>query len=95
MQDVRLENNKYNIELRKKFDSLVIDWEKVLKIKEEIYIKFDSDVEKYKNDNINIIKKFEEYKSEFKLIKDRFIRLSEFIKDVRFRKNIGKEVKKI
>ena len=95
LQDVRLENNKYNIELRKKFDSLVIDWEKVLKIKEEIYIKFDSDVEKYKNDNINIIKKFEEYKTEFKLIKDRFTRLSEFIKDVRFRKNIGKEVKKI
>ena len=94
LQDVRLENNKYNIELRKKFDSLVIDWEKVLKIKEEIYIKFDSDVEKYKNDNINIIKKFEEYKTEFKLIKDRFTRLSEFIKEVRFRKNIGKEVKK-
>ena len=36
-----------------------------------------------------------EYKNEFNLIKDRFTRLSEFIKDVRFRKNIGKEVKKI
>ena len=35
-----------------------------------------------------------EYKNEFNLIKDRFTRLSEFIKDVRFRKNIGKEVKK-
>ena len=51
--------------------------------------------EKYKNENINTIKKFQEYKNEFNLIKDRFTRLSEFIKDVRFRKNIGKKVKKI
>ena len=57
LQDIRLENNKYINELQKKFDSLVIDWEKVLQIKEEIYIKFDSDVEKYKNENINTLKK--------------------------------------
>ena len=76
-QDIRLENNKYIIELQKKFDSLIIDWEKVLQIKEEIYIKFDSDVEKYKNENINTIKQFQEYKNEFNLIKDRFTRLSE------------------
>ena len=36
LQDIKLENNKYNIELQKVFDSLIIDWEKVLQIKEEI-----------------------------------------------------------
>ena len=30
LQDIRLENNKYIIELQKKFNSLIIDWEKVL-----------------------------------------------------------------
>ncbi len=60
LQDIRLENNKYIIESQKKFDSLIIDWEKILEIKEEIYIKFDSVVEKYKNENINTIKKFQE-----------------------------------
>ena len=34
------------------------------------------------------------YKKEFNLLKDRFTQLSEFIKDVRFRINIGQEVKR-
>ena len=38
LQDIRLENNKYIIELQKKFDSLIIDWEKVLELKKNFII---------------------------------------------------------
>ena len=38
-----------------------------------------------------VIQNFDNFKSEFKLIKNRFTQLSEFIKDLRFRKNVGKE----
>ncbi len=37
----------------------------------------------------NVSLKFEGYKKEFNLIKNRFTQLSEFIKDVRFRANLG------
>ena len=94
LNKIRIQNNKYIEEVKNKFNSLVIDWEKVLKIKKEIYIKFDLDVEKFKNENNKLSQKLEENKSEFNLIKDRFTKLSDFIKDVRFRKNIGQEIKK-
>ena len=37
---------------------------------------------------------FRGYKKEFNLMKDRFTQLSEFVKDVRFRINLGQEVKR-
>ena len=37
---------------------------------------------------------FRGYKKEFNLMKDRFTQLSEFVKDVRFRMNLGQEVKR-
>ena len=94
LNGIRLQNNKYIEELKNRFNSLIIDWEKVLEIKKEIYSKFDVDVEKFKIENNKLSQKLEENQSEFNLIKDRFTKLSEFIKDVRFRKNIGQEVKK-
>ena len=94
LNEIKIQNNKYIEELKNKFNSLVIDWEKVLEIKKEIFIKFDLDIKEFKNENNKLKQKLEENKSEFDLIKDRFTKLSEFIKDVRFRKNIGQEVKK-
>ena len=40
------------------------------------------------------IKSFEEFKNEYGVIRHKFMELAEFIKDVRFRKNIGGNVKK-
>ena len=42
----------------------------------------------------NVSLKFEGYKKEFNLIKNRFTQLSEFIKDVRFRANLGNGITK-
>ena len=93
LSEIRLQNKNYHDDLNNKFNNLIIDWEKVLEIKKEIYSKFDADVEKFKIENNKLSQKLEENQSEFNLIKDRFTKLSEFIKDVRFRKNIGQEVK--
>ena len=93
LNEIKLQNKNYHDDLDKKYNNLMIDWEKLLEIKKEMYSKFDLDVEEFKNENNKLKQKLEENKSEFDLIKDRFTKLSEFIKDVRFRKNIGQEVK--
>jgi hypothetical protein len=66
----------------------------MLNIKEEIYKKFDEEVFLLKDFNKILVSKFENYQNEFKLIKNRFTTLSEFIKDVRFRINMGELQKK-
>ena len=51
----------------------------------------DKEVNDLKHRENIVIQNFDNFKSEFKLIKNRFTQLSEFIKDLRFRKNVGKE----
>ncbi len=94
MMELRLENTKYAIELKEKSLDLSKDWEKILKIKEEINELFKKEVENYKiicNNNINSLN---EFKKDFGLIRTKFFELAEFIKDVRFRKNLGNNVQK-
>jgi len=94
MMELRLENTKYAIELKEKSLDLSKDWEKILKIKEEINENFKNEVENYKiicNNNINSLN---EFKKDFGLIRTKFFELAEFIKDVRFRKNLGNNVQK-
>ena len=47
---------------------------------------------KFQNLNYNTVKKLNDTLNDFKLIKQKFTELSEFIKDVRFRKNLGQNV---
>ena len=94
IQDVRIENNKYSITVKNEFENLIKEWDKILNIKNEIFQKFDNEV-KFHKDIVNLVyKKFDGYKKEFILIKNRFTQVSEFIKDVRFRYNIKEDVKK-
>ena len=92
--DLRLENNKLGLSLENKIDKLNNERKKILKIKNEIYNKFNEEVSLLKDLNKVVVKKFENYQNEFKLIKNRFTSLSEFIKDVRFRINMGELIKK-
>ena len=87
--DLRLENNKLGLSLENKIDKLNNERKKMLDIKNEIYNKFNEEVSLLKDLNKVVVKKFENYQNEFKLIKNRFTSLSEFIKDVRFRINVG------
>ena len=91
---LRLENSKTGIELEGKISEINLQFQKMLELRNELSGKFDSEVENIKNYNRMSEIKFSNYQKEFKLIKNRFTTLSEFIKDVRFRVNIGNLSKK-
>ena len=92
--EVRIENNKYSNNVKEEFDKMQKDWGKILQIKKDIYYKLDSEISNMKDTCNNVSLKFEGYKKEFNLIKNRFTQLSEFIKDVRFRANLGNGITK-
>ena len=94
LQDMRIENNKYLVVIKDEFIKIKEEWEKVLQIKKDIYYRFDNEVSNMKESYNNVSLKFEGYKKEFNLIKNRFTQLSEFIKDVRFRVNLGNGITK-
>ena len=94
MKEIRVENSKYSVDLIKTSMDLSKKWEKLEKIKEELLEKFNYDVNKYQMLTDDTIKSFEEFKNEYGIIRHKFMELAEFIKDVRFRKNIGGNVKK-
>ena len=92
--EMRMENSKYCIELKAKSMDLSKEWDKMIHIKEDIYKYFDEKVEEMLKGNETTANSFQEVKGEFSRIRRKFGELAEFIKDVRFRKNIGGDVKK-
>ena len=85
---VRMDNVKESMNLKEKSEKLISEWEIVMKIKEEIEKKLNEHLFIYKTDANEAFKKYEEMRKEFKHIKKRFGYLVEFIKDIRFRKNL-------
>ena len=59
------------------------------KIENILNKKFKEEWNKYNDIVDKISNKFDKNNNEFHLIKNRFTKLSEFIKDVRFRRNLG------
>ena len=53
LNSMRIENGKYTYDLIKKTEELKIDWEKLHKMKEEIYKRFDEEINKYSHTNNN------------------------------------------
>ena len=94
MKEIRVENSKYAVDLISNSMDLSKKWDKLEKIKEELLEKFNYNVNKYQMLTDDTIKSFEEFKNEYSIIRRKFMELAEFIKDVRFRKNIGGDVKK-
>ena len=94
--DIRLQNVKEAISLEKKTKELQDEWNKISDMKDEIYKKLNDHLLIYKTDANEALKRYDEMKGEFNKIKSRFGSLVEFIKDVRFRKNLGtfQEIKK-
>ena len=92
--DMRIENSRYAVELIGKSLNLTKEWDKIQNIKEEIMHEFNDKIHEFRIVSNNTINSFSEFKTEFNLIKRKFFELAEFIKDVRFRKNIGGDVKK-
>ena len=94
IHDIRIENSTYAVELIGKSINLTKEWDKIQEIKEEITKDFNQKILEFKIVSNNTINSFYDYKNEFNLIKRKFFELAEFIKDVRFRKNLGGDVKK-
>ena len=92
--DMRIENSRYAVELIGKSINLTKEWDKIQNIKEEIMHEFNDKIHEFRIVSNNTINSFTEFKTEFILIKRKFFELAEFIKDVRFRKNLGGDVKK-
>ena len=92
--DMRIENSRYAVELIGKSINLTKEWDKIQQIKEEIMNEFNNKIQDFRIVSNNTINSFSEFKTEFSLIKRKFFELAEFIRDIRFRKNIGGDVKK-
>ena len=87
---LRIENGKYSKDLIEQSTHIKIEWEKLEEFENKINEKIKKEMLKFENINESIKKLFNDNNNEFKLIKQKFTKLSEFIKDVRFRKNLNK-----
>ena len=87
-QAVRIENNAEAININNRIDELNKEWKLIVKIKEEMNEKFDKTLEIQKANFDEIKKKFSDLNKEFTIIKRSFATLTDFIKDIRFRKNL-------
>ena len=92
--DMRIENSRYAVELIGKSINLTKEWDKIQQIKEEIMKEFNEKINEFRIVSSNTVNSFHDFKNEFILIKRKFFELAESIRDVRFRKNLGGDVKK-
>ena len=92
--DMRVENSRYAVELISKSMNLTKEWDKIQNIKEEIMKNFNEKILEFRIVSNNTVNSFNNFKDEFNSIKTKFLELAEFIRDVRFRKNIGSDIKK-
>ena len=91
VQNLRIENNKYSNELIESSKNIKNEWEKMIEFKENYENKYENDIKNFNSKLDEYYKAIEIDRSEFKLMKQKFTQLSEFIKDVRFKKNIGSD----
>ena len=89
IEALRLENGQFAYDLKQKTEELQIEWEKLNKIENVLNQKYKEEWNKYNNIVDKIGNKVDKTINEFYLIKSRFTELSEFIKDVRFRRNLA------
>ena len=92
--ELRLENSKHSVELIKKTNEIKEQINKMKEMKAEILNDFYNKIDDQKNMTNNINKSFNEFKNEYAVIRKKFLELAEFIKDIRFKKNLGADVNK-
>jgi hypothetical protein len=94
INDLRIENHKTIIDLDKHCKQISTEYDRIQEIKKDISNEFVISVDNMKNSHKETTDAFEVYKEEFNKIKSRFVDLSEFIKDIRFKKNLQVDVDK-
>ncbi len=94
MMEVKIENAKYYQEIILNIEKINKDMEELANLKIALKKQYDDFINKMEKDNKKIYDDFEDMKNNFQKIKHQFKNLYEFIKDVRFKKNINKDVTK-
>lgn len=87
LQKTRIENSKYTVQLRYQTANMLNEWDKVVNMKEDLIRIFE-----YSNNKIeDIIKALEqslfEYNKQYKQIKNKFIIVSNILKDIKLGKD--------
>ena len=96
INNCRIENSKYAQDLIKTSTSLQIQWDKLENIKNEIYEKYYEELDTFKKLVDSTTRKYYNQENEFKILKQRFSQLAEYLKDVRNQnKNYREMVKNI
>ena len=90
--NIKLENVSYAEEMRRTTEDLMKQINNLIIIKNELFNKFEDQINFIKKDNSRVIKCFTGYKEQFYEMRKKFIYLSDFLRDVRFQKNIGEEL---
>ena len=88
INNMRMDNGKYSFDLIQKSEELSNKIKTLNNITNEVDNKLKEEMDKYIKQNHELLKIFESQREEFKIIKVRFTELSEYIKDIRFAKNI-------
>ncbi len=94
IMDLRIENVKSAMNLEKKTSEFVNEFDKILNLKNEVENKVKDNINLFKKDADVAIKRYNDMKIEFNKIKSRFGDIVDFIKDIRFGKNLNNIVKK-
>ena len=88
IESLRIENGEYAYELKQKTEDIKIEWDKLNNIDNILTKKYHEEWNKFNGIVEKLNDKIEKYREDFYLIKNKFTELSEFIKDVRFKKNL-------
>ena len=94
LQETRAQNSEYMKNMEHTLNQVRGRMGEFKEYKDNIIEKLNEEKKIAKDENEKTQHIFFGYKKEFNLIKEKFTQLSEFIKDVRFRVNIGEEVKR-
>ena len=94
MMEVKIENAKYYQEMILNIEQIKKDMKDLDNLKNDLKKQYDDYVNKMDKDNKKIYHEFDDIKNNFQKIKNQFKHLYEFIKDVRFKKNINKDISK-
>ena len=88
VQAVRLENSKSAMDLIEKTQELQTYIDQIKEIKKEIHDENEKELAKFRKEVENNTVLFMKNQNDFKLFKQKFTQLSEYIKDIRFQRNI-------
>ena len=94
VMELRIENSKHSLELINKTNELKQEMEKIKEMKGELLNEFYNKIDDFKIETNKTVNSFNEFKNEYAIIRKKFFELAEFIKDIRFRKNLGGDVNK-